>query len=102
MCGSLAAWQSCLVLNHGFEASRHRCVHRHSQRTRVGSHIVGAVDDADAGQPKVRELDVPLCADEQVVRLQVPMDDALREPSGRSCVMHPQALRTPTDADAAL
>lgn len=47
----------------------------------MGGHVVRAVDDADAGQPKVRELDVASGADQQVVRLQVPVDDALQHVS---------------------
>jgi hypothetical protein len=40
--------------------------------------VVGAVDDADAGQPKVGQLQVAVGRNEQVVGLQVAVDDALR------------------------
>jgi hypothetical protein len=59
----------------------HKCStqRRGAQGAGVGGHGVGAVDDADAGQPEVGELDVPRRAHQQVVRLQVPVDDALQQ-----------------------
>jgi len=39
--------------------------------------VVCAVNDPDAAEPKVRELDVAVIANEHVVRLHVAVDDAL-------------------------
>eukprot|EP00983_Pelagomonas_calceolata_P012025 385894-Pelagomonas_calceolata.AAC.1 len=45
-------------------------VHRsHATRTHRGAHVVSRVDDTDAGQPKVCQLDVAAVVDEHVVRL---------------------------------
>ena len=40
-------------------------------------HVVRPVNDANAGQPKVCQLDMPLTGDEQVVWLQISMNDGL-------------------------
>ena len=44
---------------------------------RPGLQVVGALDDALTGQPKVGQLQVPILGHQQVVRLEVPVDDAL-------------------------
>ena len=45
----------------------------------LGRHIVGPVNDTNAGQAKVCQLDVPLAGDQQVVWLQIAMNDCLQE-----------------------
>lgn len=52
---------------------------RHADSHGLGGHVVSAVNDADAGQPKVCQLDMALAGNEEVVWLQVPVDDGLQD-----------------------
>lgn len=47
----------------------------------LGRHVVCAVNDTNARQAKVCQLDVPLAGDEQVVWLEITVDDSLQEQS---------------------
>lgn len=45
----------------------------------LGRHIVCPINDANARQAKVCQLDMPLARDEQVIRLEITVDDSLQE-----------------------
>lgn len=72
---------------------------------RLGDHDVTAVDDDDAGQPKVRQHEVARTAHQQIVRFQVPVDAALQQsqmPNWQYAESHAQRQATHLIADERL
>lgn len=47
----------------------------------LGRHVVCAVNDANARQAEVCQLDMPLAGNEQVVWLEITVDDSLQQQS---------------------